>query len=203
MQFREYTWAQQLYRQRLIYGPAAEATERSYPMYPAAALREVRVAGGDPGSWPRARPRQRQPRVEGLGRRPAAAAAAAAAASVAVRASGTRETKHTTPAPPPLHPATSPAAAPRPQLVRQSKHPHNLEPLLLTLRRPANADTRKRFAELAGELVLIERALSDEVICEDLQIINGGSLETAPDGMLYPDKGSTVRGGWVGPSGRP
>jgi hypothetical protein len=117
MEFREYAWAQQLYRQRLIYGPAAEATEKSYPKYPAAALRE---------------------------------------------------------------------------LIRQSKHPHNLEPLLLTLARPANDDTRKRFAELAGELVLVERALSDDVVCEDLQVVVGGRVEKAPDGMLYPDKHSQV-----------
>jgi len=127
MEFREFAWAQQLYRQRIIYGPAAEATERSYPKYPAAALRE---------------------------------------------------------------------------LIRQSKHPHNLEPLLLTLRRPANADTRKRFAELAGELVLVERALSEEVICEDLQIVVGNRVEQTPDGMLYPDPESQVRfgvvGGWMG-----
>jgi hypothetical protein len=119
MEFREYAWDQQLYRQRMIYGPAALATEKSYPKYPAAALRE---------------------------------------------------------------------------LIRQSKHPHNLEPLLLTLRRPANADTRKRFAELAGELVLVERALSEDVICEDLQIVVGSRMETTPDGMLYPDKGSQVQG---------
>ncbi|KAI8466783.1 MAG: hypothetical protein J3K34DRAFT_460709 [Monoraphidium minutum] len=112
-QFREFAWAQQLYRQRLVYGAAAEATEKSYPKYPAAALRE---------------------------------------------------------------------------LVRQSKHPHNLEPLLLTLARPANADTRKRFGEVAGELVLIERALSGEVICEDLQVVVGDRVQLAADGMLYPDK---------------
>ncbi|GBG00093.1 hypothetical protein Rsub_12914 [Raphidocelis subcapitata] len=117
MDFRELAWSQQLQRQRMLYGPAAEATEKSYPKYPAAALRE---------------------------------------------------------------------------LVRQSKHPHNLEPLLLTLRRPANADTRRRLAEIAGELVLVERALSDDVICEDLQIVVGNRVEDAPDGMLYPDKASQV-----------
>lgn len=124
MEFREFAWAQQLYRQRLIYGPAAEATENSYPKYPAAALRE---------------------------------------------------------------------------LIRQSQHPHNLEPLLLTLARPANADTRKRFAEVAGELVLVERVLSDDVICEDLQVVMGNRVEKAPDGMLYPDKSSQV--GWVAVDG--
>jgi hypothetical protein len=118
MEFREFSWAQQLYRQRLIYGPAAEATEKSYPKYPAPALRE---------------------------------------------------------------------------LVRQSKHPHNLEPLLLTLRRPENEDTRRRFAEVAGELVLIERIMSDDVICDDLQVVIGGRVEQAEDGILYPDRASKVR----------
>jgi hypothetical protein len=32
-----------------------------------------------------------------------------------------------------------------------------VEPLLLTLRRPANAATRRRFAEVGGELVLIQK----------------------------------------------
>ena len=117
MEFREFAWAQQLYRQRALYGAAAEATERSYPKYPGAALRE---------------------------------------------------------------------------LVRQSAHPHNLEPLLLTLRRPANADTRARFADVAGELVLVERALSATPAVQDLQIVVGGRVEAAPDGMLYPDRRSQV-----------
>ena len=82
-----------------------------------------------------------------------------------------------------------------PRVRRQSKHPHNIEPLLLTLARPANSDTRKRFAELAGELVLVERVLSDEVICEDLQVVMGNRVESTPDGMLYPNQRSQVGGG--------
>lgn len=49
-----------------------------------------------------------------------------------------------------------PGAALR-EVIKQSGHPHNLEPLLLTLRRPANKLTRQRFAEVAGELVLIQK----------------------------------------------
>lgn len=120
MDFRERAWGQQLYRARVLYGPAAEATERSYPKYPGAALRE---------------------------------------------------------------------------LVRQSGHPHNLEPLLLTLRRPANAATRASFSDAAGELVLVERALSEGVICEDLQIVVGGRVEKCADGILYPDTASQVGSG--------
>jgi hypothetical protein len=69
-------------------------------------------------------------------------------------------TRHAT-KPPRRRPDTTslpnyPGAAMR-EIIRQSGHPHNLEPLLLTLRRPANAAARRRFAEVGGELVLIQK----------------------------------------------
>lgn len=117
MEFRELVWAQQLHQARLQYGPAADATERSYPNYPANALRE---------------------------------------------------------------------------LIRQSQHPHNLEPLLLTLRNPANTKTRERFSEIAGELSLVEKILSKETIVQDLQVVMGGEVVKEADGILYPTKENTV-----------
>uniref|UniRef100_A0A383VJQ5 MYND-type domain-containing protein n=1 Tax=Tetradesmus obliquus TaxID=3088 RepID=A0A383VJQ5_TETOB len=118
MQYREVAWAQQLYFQRLLHGPAAEVTERSYPNYPATAMREI---------------------------------------------------------------------------IRQSEHPHNVEPLLLTLRRPQNSATRKRFAEAAGELVLIEKVLNASPLATDFKMAVHGRIVDAADGILYPTQSCNTK----------
>ena len=123
MEFRETAWAQQLFHMRLLHGPGAEATERSLPNYPPAALREV---------------------------------------------------------------------------LRQSQHPHNIEPLLLTLARPVNAPTRLRFASVGGELVLVQKVLSKDPVASDLQVAVHGQVIQAADGILYPTKDvSTPYETWV------
>ncbi|WIA37779.1 hypothetical protein OEZ86_014648 [Tetradesmus obliquus] len=118
MQYREVAWAQQLYFQRLLHGPAAEVTERSYPNYPATAMREI---------------------------------------------------------------------------IRQSEHPHNVEPLLLTLRRPQNSATRQRFAEAAGELVLIEKVLNASPLATDFKMAVHGRIVDAADGILYPTQSCNTK----------
>ncbi len=52
------------------------------------------------------------------------------------------------------------------EVLQMSGHPHNIEPILLTLRRPANAPMRARFAEVAGEIVLISKALQKESVVQ-------------------------------------
>jgi len=78
------------------------------------------------------------------------------------------------------------------EIIKQSEHPHNLEPLLLTLRRPANTLTRQRFAEVAGELVLIQKVTSNDPIATDFKMAVHGQLIDAPDGILYPTKETTT-----------
>jgi hypothetical protein len=87
-----------------------------------------------------------------------------------------------------LHPRSQ---LPRPSL--QSEHPHNVEPLLLTLRRPQNSATRKRFAEAAGELVLIEKVLNPSPLATDFKMAVHGRIVDAADGILYPTKSCNTK----------
>eukprot|EP00879_Flechtneria_rotunda_P010523 GHRR01011001.1.p1 GENE.GHRR01011001.1~~GHRR01011001.1.p1 ORF type:complete len:461 (+),score=147.97 GHRR01011001.1:684-2066(+) len=79
------------------------------------------------------------------------------------------------------------------EIIRQSEHPHNVEPLLLTLGRPANQVTRKRFAEVAGELVLIQKVTNPSPIATDFKMAVHGQIIDAPDGILYPNKDTTTK----------
>lgn len=78
-------------------------------------------------------------------------------------------------------------------IIAGSGHPHNLEPLLLTLRRPVNTKTRASFADAAGELVLIEKVTNDEPIATDFQVALHGRVTDAADGILYPTREVTTR----------
>eukprot|EP00878_Enallax_costatus_P007045 GHUV01007384.1.p1 GENE.GHUV01007384.1~~GHUV01007384.1.p1 ORF type:complete len:537 (+),score=187.34 GHUV01007384.1:232-1842(+) len=84
-----------------------------------------------------------------------------------------------------------PGAALR-EIIKQSGHPHNLEPLLLTLRRPANKVTRQRFGEAAGELVLIQKVTSSDPVVTDLKVYAAGEVTDSADGLLHPTKDTTV-----------
>jgi hypothetical protein len=75
----------------------------------------------------------------------------------------------------------------------QSEHPHNVEPLLLTLRRPQNAAARKRFAEAAGELVLIEKVLNPSPVATDFKMAVHGRIVDAADGILYPTQSCNTK----------
>lgn len=79
------------------------------------------------------------------------------------------------------------------EVLRQSGHPHNVEPLLLTLRRPVNTITRKHFAEVAGELVLLEKVTSSKPVVTDLQVAVHGQVVEAADGILYPTKDTNTK----------
>ncbi|KAF6261463.1 hypothetical protein COO60DRAFT_1636758 [Scenedesmus sp. NREL 46B-D3] len=79
------------------------------------------------------------------------------------------------------------------EIIRQSEHPHNVEPLLLTLRRPQNSATRKRFAEAAGELVLIEKVLNPSLLATDFKMAVHGRIVDAADGILYPTKARNTK----------
>ena len=70
------------------------------------------------------------------------------------------------------------------EIIRQSGHPHNIEPLLLTLARPANGAMRRRFAGASGEVMLITRALGEEPLVTDLQARPAGAarLQRPPNG---------------------
>lgn len=75
----------------------------------------------------------------------------------------------------------------------QSEHPHNVEPLLLTLRRPQNSATRQRFAEAAGELVLIEKVLNASPLATDFKMAVHGRIVDAADGILYPTQSCNTK----------
>jgi hypothetical protein len=68
-----------------------------------------------------------------------------------------------------------------------------VEPLLLTLRRPQNSATRKRFAEAAGELVLIEKVLNPSPVATDFKMAVHGRIVDAADGILYPTKSCNTK----------
>jgi hypothetical protein len=78
------------------------------------------------------------------------------------------------------------------EILQQSKHPQNLEQISLTLRRPANSITRRRFAEVGGELVLISKVTSSEPVVADFKIANFGQVMDLPEGMLYPTQARTT-----------
>lgn len=78
------------------------------------------------------------------------------------------------------------------EILKHSQHPQNLEQVLLTLRRPVNAVTRRRFAEVGGELVLIQKTTSSEPVIADLKIAHFGQVMDLPEGMLYPTKDHTT-----------
>jgi hypothetical protein len=72
------------------------------------------------------------------------------------------------------------------EILKHSQHPQNLEQVMLTLRRPANSTTRRRFAEVGGELILIQKVTGSEPIVSDFRIANFGQVMDLPEGMLYP-----------------
>jgi len=78
------------------------------------------------------------------------------------------------------------------EILKHSQHPQNLEQVLLTLRRPVNAITRQRFAEVGGELVLIHKVTSSEPVVSDFKIAHFGQIHDLPEGMLYPSKDHTT-----------
>lgn len=78
------------------------------------------------------------------------------------------------------------------EILKHSQHPQNLEQVLLTLRRPVNAITRRRFAEVGGELVLIHKVTSSEPVVSDFKIAHFGQIHDLPEGMLYPSKDHTT-----------
>jgi hypothetical protein len=86
---------------------------------------------------------------------------------------------------------TTPPVAIR-EMLRQSGHPHQLEPLLLTLCKPVNTAMRQRFAGAQGELTLIEKSLSKEDLATDLQVAHHGQIVQAADGILYPTQDVTT-----------
>jgi hypothetical protein len=65
--------------------------------------------------------------------------------------------------------------------------------LLLTLRRPQNSATRKRFAEAAGELVLIEKVFNHSPLATDFKMAVHGRIVDAADGILYPTKSCNTK----------
>jgi hypothetical protein len=63
---------------------------------------------------------------------------------------------------------------------------------MLTLRRPANSITRRRFAEVGGELILIQKVTSSEPVVSDFKVAHFGQVMDLPEGMLYPAKSHTT-----------
>lgn len=78
------------------------------------------------------------------------------------------------------------------EILKHSQHPQNLEQILLTLRRPANSITRRKFAEVGGELILIQKVTSTDPVVSDFKVANFGQVMDLPEGMLYPSQSHTT-----------
>jgi hypothetical protein len=78
------------------------------------------------------------------------------------------------------------------EILKHSQHPQNLEQILLTLRRPANSVTRRKFAEVGGELILIQKVTSTDPVVSDFKVANFGQVMDLPEGMLYPSQSHTT-----------
>lgn len=69
------------------------------------------------------------------------------------------------------------------EILKHSQHPQNLEQILLTLRRPANSVTRRNFAEVGGELILIQKVTGSEPVVSDFKIAHMGQVGLSEMGV--------------------